>query len=181
MIYAVQAVQHYQKGKFDAEKTSKIIIDFLLAWGMGRSGISHKRSEKWLTKNLKQLKRKVSNIGFNKRLESFDVNEKNQEKIKVIFEMLASDLTGKKFQPTAASKVLFVLSPKLFPMWDEGMRTVCGCANNSQGYLNYMLKMKEILNNQKVRRIRMPEKEYTMRAFEWILWDLYRSSKSKKE
>jgi len=180
MVDAVLAFQQYRKGKISAADTSKHIIDFLIAWGMARAGISHQHSEKWLSKNLKCLTQKVSNIGFSKRLETFDVNNKrNQENIKILFNILAMHLGKKKIQSTAASKVLFVMAPKLFPMWDDGMRTVRGCASNSEGYVVYMSKMKEMLTNPKLRRIRMPEKEYQLRAFEWILWCMYRTSKSR--
>ena len=178
-LNAVLTFRRYRNGMTSAADASKCIVDFLIDWRMARAGISHGYSEKWLLKNLKSLRQKVSRIGFGKKIENFDVtNSKNTETVKKLFDTLAMNLVEKKIQPTAASKVLFVMAPKLFPMWDIGIGAVMGCNHNAEGYIAYMLKMKWLLKNPKVRRIHISEKNYRLRAFESILWKMYSTSKT---
>jgi len=46
---------------------------------------------------------------------------------------------------TGASKVLHVLAPSLFTLWDENIREGYGCFHNVEGYFNFLLRMQREL------------------------------------
>lgn len=55
-----------------------------------------------------------------------------------------------KFAPvvkyTNASKVLHVLVPQIFVMWDQDIREAYGCYRNEEGYYNFHIRMQMELN-----------------------------------
>lgn len=94
-------------------------------------------------------------------LESFDfakdvIIDGNKFKIESIiiriFERLCYIKAGRRnFGATATSKVMHMINPDFFMMYDDGIRKEHGCYDNANGYVNFMWRMqnfcKDIIRN----------------------------------
>lgn len=54
--------------------------------------------------------------------------------------------SGLTWHNTNASKVLHVLAPQIFVMWDQDIREAYGCYGNEEGYYNFHIRMQMELN-----------------------------------
>ena len=63
---------------------------------------------------------------------------------------------------TSASKIMHMVNPNLFIMWDEKIRNHWGCEENENGYINFLIRMnleyRELINNfAKIEQISIAE------------------------
>jgi hypothetical protein len=76
-----------------------------------------------------------------------ELNEDEKEKIREIFNTLSSTDIGiikeRRHGPTAASKIMHIINPNLFVMWDKQIAYAYGCEQNAEGYLKFMEIMKK--------------------------------------
>ncbi len=42
---------------------------------------------------------------------------------------------------TSSSKIMHMINPNLFVMWDEKIRNNWGCSSNARGYFNFLIRM----------------------------------------
>lgn len=81
-------------------------------------------------------------------IHNIDLREKIKES-GLTWHKLITSLFG-KFAPvvkyTNASKVLHVLAPQIFVMWDQDIREAYGCYRNEEGYYNFHIRMQMELN-----------------------------------
>lgn len=138
--------------KLEHAHVEEIIRIFLINWGrMGRT-VERKDTE-WseLTERLRN-----SNEFFQKlwSLNFLDV-EFNEELISAIRRAYKSAKV-KNIGPTAISKVLHLLNPELFVMWDEDIREKYGVRGSVNGYIEFLKKMqveiKEALDGEAKNR-----------------------------
>jgi len=78
-------------------------------------------------------------------------NENNNERIERIFNRfwLYGSTIAKNFGPTCTSKVLHIINPALFTMWDDAIRTNYWLNNrdvidSGRGYYNFLIEIKHI-------------------------------------
>jgi len=127
-------------------KQIKTVIQMLLVnWG----GMRRALRKGWQDKLLKALKCEKDKLNKYRRrkLEKSDINRK--ETIKDIREIY-STLRG-AIGPTSVTKVMHLLCPGFFPMWDYGIRDRFGYSNRTsgKGYYDYITEIQKILmNNQ---------------------------------
>lgn len=121
----------------------EIIKPFLINWGrMGRT--VNRRDTEWgkLTQQLRD-----SNEFFQKlRDRSFlDIRFGEREAVNAIKEVYKSARV-KNIGPTAVSKILHLLNPELFVMWDEEIRKKYGVKGSADGYIEFLRKMQNEMN-----------------------------------
>lgn len=123
--------------KLEQAHVEEIIRIFLINWGrMGRT-VERKGTE-W-SKLTEQLRN--SNEFFQKLrgLDFLDIkfNEEVISAIKGVYE----SAKVKNIGPTAISKVLHLLNPELFVMWDADIRDEYGVKGSANGYIEFLKKM----------------------------------------
>lgn len=114
----------------------RIMLKFLNVW---KCRIPKKRLSEICNKlskthdNFKHLK--------GKKLETVDFNQ-----ISKTVEEIFNSLKIKRVNATAISKIMHIINPDLFIMWDEKIREGCGFFGNSIGYINFLKKMQTEAN-----------------------------------
>jgi len=100
--------------------------------------------EKWLKENIDILER------LRKR-DIFDLNENDLKVVRNLFESLLETLKDPKGRksPVAVSKVLHLLAPQLFPLWDNKIAKAYECfwyhsEAASDKYVGFMKKIKNL-------------------------------------
>lgn len=176
---ALKSFQQYKRKRIRASIVVRALIQFLSSWNMARYGNINAKSEKWLIKNIRSIDNNLSELGPINRLEHFNLRDFHNQKIIInSFNRIANNLNKKRTQYTAAAKILFILRPELFPMWDDGIRKKLGVAPNAEGYYNFMWRTQNILINREVQHC-LKGKKYKLRAIDSCLWNRYRTSISK--
>lgn len=146
--------------KLEVRHVKEIIKVFLFVWGqMGRT-ISRVNDSEWeqLAKALRDksaLFQKLHNESLlTVNLEASQV----KEAIKEIYNAIKVKFIG----PTAVSKILHLLNPELFVMWDEAIRRkIYNVSGTAEGYLNFLREVKrkveEMISNETRRTGRSKE------------------------
>jgi len=76
-----------------------------------------------------------------KLLKDKNLENVSLEEIKRIISSIFNNLKLKRINATAISKIMHIINPNLFVMWDEEIRKGYGFYNNSVGYMNFLKKM----------------------------------------
>lgn len=110
-----------------------------------------------LINNLQQTLKELSKyfISFrSEKIENFDFDKSitiEEEKFKAgavifkIFDSLCCIKTGRRdFGATATSKVMHMVNPDFFMMFDDKIREHYGCFANANGYVNFMWRMQKL-------------------------------------
>ena len=130
---------------------SGVVLNFLNKW---RCHIPYNRAPE-VYKALKQADR-FFNLLRNENLESIDFEKmvnvdgkdlKTQEIVSSIFKIVSPTVAPAvgKGGYTATSKIMHMVNPELFPMWDGNIRRKYGFYGNTEGYLSFMLKMQSMI------------------------------------
>lgn len=143
--------------------------------------------------NLKEFKRKLRRLKEtdfkffeNKAFESIDLNnQRTIESIKNIY----TTLSDSGIKQVGATKVMYLLNPKVFVMWDNGIithyhkkfkndRSVGKLDKTAEGYVNFMKLMQKLYAKKKFPQ---PKGETTIpRAIDLFNWEHYRTNKKTK-
>jgi len=121
------------------EHVMDVIRIFLLQWGQMARTVEREDTEwKKLTDNLLSMRESFQKLRGKSLLDDFD-NEEIAEHIKSIYE----SAYVKNIVPTAISKILHLLNPDLFVMWDEKIREKYKKKNpaisiSANGYLEFL-------------------------------------------
>ena len=124
------------------------IRTFLINWGMMSRVLGRKERENWEERLLEQLEKLGNKFEeFRKlKLESVEL-ENYKEDIKECYQKI-----NKIIGPTSTSKVLHLICPEFFPLWDENIRKLvskecknCRIGNSGEGYYKFMREIKEFL------------------------------------
>jgi len=145
-------VWHYP-ATITIRQTKKVVIPFLHKWArMGR--VVGKGKAGRLTGALKRAA-PLFHVLADSRLEdiSFCHNINVQGKRRTVADIIKEifDELSNVAKWTATSKIMHMVNPHLFVMWDQEIREKAGCWHNAEGYLNFMSRVqqrfKEVINS----------------------------------
>lgn len=123
-----------------SEGEAKSILVFLNKWQCRIP--SKKENVKQLMQALKEAANLFDDL---KGCELHNLTYEEIEEAKHIFEIICSKKVGRrKIGSTATSKIMHLVNPELFVMLDKQIRDNYGCLDNSEGYFNFLLRVKEI-------------------------------------
>lgn len=135
--------------KYD-ENLARSIINFLNAW---KCRLKKENAVIELEKKLKEINQKYKKL-VGKVLESYirGADESTDSIITDIFETLketrikleGKKVTERKFGPTAASKIMHILNPHFFVMWDSNIRKAYNKTESSDDYLDFLNAMADV-------------------------------------
>jgi len=136
----------------------KEVIDFLVAWKCrGLVGSRSKNKEKYSSqvKSLKdalKLKKMTENL---KELKKYNLKDIPINKKYLIIQDIYETIRQAGFGPTATSKIMHIINPSLFVMWDTAMRADkyyrCKSATPNQ-YIEFMKKIQNICKTLKIKQ-----------------------------
>jgi len=145
------------------EHVKQIIKMFLIQWGrMGRTVDREDLNWEQLTKQLRNSKEIFQKLQGKTLL---DINLDEEETATLIKEAYKSARV-RRIGPTAISKILHLLNPELFVMWDEDIRREYGVRGSATGYLKFLKKMKRELKEalkEEAKRTGESEREIAKR------------------
>lgn len=144
---------------FPEDITIGIIKVFLINWGMLGRVLGRIEKKGWERKLSETLREKCETLEkFRKlSLEDFKSEEelsKYKEQIKDCYKAIRN-LIG----PVGASKVLHLINPEFFPMWDENIRKKASeeckkpIEDSEEGYYRFMNCIRELLLNRKMMKL----------------------------
>jgi hypothetical protein len=157
-IYKI-ILEEFQNSYLTPTKTYAYIIRFLEIWGVR---IAVNISEDELCSKINELKQQLEQLNLEpKQLEQFKVNlDDLGQWIRKAFDQICS---VRYVGPTSASKILHLLLPGLFVMWDKYIAEEFRVEMNSQGYLEFLRKsqdtLRSLMNDYRNRGLENPEYE----------------------
>ncbi|MFH1773892.1 MAG: hypothetical protein ABH874_02905 [Methanobacteriota archaeon] len=122
------------------------LIEFLQSWNKMRR-VDY-RDDKVKRRILEDIKKCTPNFQKleDKDLLKITLDDLNVRAIKEIFNILANSNVGKskarKHGFTGASKIMHIILPQLFVMWDGRIREAYNCKGNAEGYIKFVQKAK---------------------------------------
>lgn len=125
-------------------ETKEVVLKFLNQWKCRISSLCVPDLTKALRESAESLHQ------FDKcRLEETDLDSSNAEVMERVFGTITSVKAGKRrtVGSTATSKILHLVNPNFFVMYDVRIRRGYGCFGNDLGYTNFMKQMKQLAND----------------------------------
>lgn len=115
---------------------------FLANWGMMGRVLGRAEFKEWEGKLPTVLKKYFNKLKAfqGKSLEKEDI-EKWEKDIKEIYQDIRK-IVG----PTSASKILHLICPDFFPLWDSNIRKQAGVGDKEKGYYEFMKESKGFLD-----------------------------------
>ena len=153
------------------------IQTFLVNWGM-MARVLGRLDEDWKSELAHEIQRNC------KKLQEFrDLDLENDDIARLKFEIRECyDSLKKVIKTTATTKVLHILCPEFFPMWDTDIRMQVSreCRNlgkgrideTSEGYYKFMLEMKNFLRKYKriLSELSKKHRKPKLRIVDEFLW-----------
>ena len=124
--------------KWDEKNAYKYLIRFLELWGMGRPASKIDPGE--LAAKLNECTRLLEQLEGEDLL-TLDLKARRN----LLAELFGKISAVKHVGPTGASKILHLLKPNVFVMWDQEIRRQYGVSDNEEGYLEFLAEMKSLL------------------------------------
>jgi hypothetical protein len=168
--------------RISVKDIERIVNPFLANWGlMGRVVFDNRRHD-W-EKQLSELIKDRCEVFKKLRGKDLDDNtvsiDKFESAIKDSYENIAN-LLG----PTSTAKVLHLICPKFFPMWDMGIRegiseevkkrnrTKFGIGSSAAGYLKFMLETRGFIekNKQILSQLQQKHRKSLVRLCDEHFW-----------
>jgi hypothetical protein len=140
-ILYLEAIRKLQKVRenpreLDENIARRIIRPFLVNWGrMGRN--VERKGFDW-GRLIEAIKNQRENLG---KLKNETVLCVSFDKVSSVINEIYEATKVKHLGPTGISKILHLLNPELFMMWDDKIRkdiTATPFSGNSKGYLNFL-------------------------------------------
>jgi hypothetical protein len=121
-----------------------ILRPYLLQWGQMGRVLGNKGCRRTSTK-LKEIEDKFLNFQ-NLSLATIDIDLKSDEIEKLYNEILNTQWTSEKGRlkrvgPTATAKVLHLIIPDLFMIWDRKIRVTYGFHDSGKEYMRFLINM----------------------------------------
>lgn len=170
-------------GKIDLESVNEIDVEriigtFLIMWGQ-MARVLKKNWERELANVLRKIAAKLDNV---KKLDLIiSDNELNGfvDDIRYCYDEIR-DVIG----PTSTSKVLHIISPRFFPLWDSKIRKMemYKIYNpDGKGYIKFMLKIRELWfkDNETIKKLYELKTRYGISELRLI--DIYNWNKSREK
>ena len=123
----------------DPSKAYSYLIRFLELWGVRRAAVNISPIE--LSSRILELKAKLASM--DKSILEIDLDQMGDE-IKEIFKKISSI---RNVGPTSASKILHLLKPQLFIMWDMDIAKTYRVKTSPTGYLEFLKRCQLILRS----------------------------------
>jgi len=169
IVYELERMQISERiGQLRPEHMNPILL-FLRDWmPAGWVGWSEKKGRRWqmdseLCEALNSLKDEFIALRA-ADLEYFEPNQQG-DTVKTIFERIC-DLklaASEKAVATVTSKIMHLLNPKLFVMWDTRIIDFYNFQPNADGYVKFLVRMKELTQQLQPYADRIKEKAEELR------------------
>ena len=145
----IEDIRKIKISEIEQKEIKSTVRTFLVDWGgMARVLESPKRKSKWQNGLKKSIQTHKSFLESTRKLDLEKTNLNNYENDIINCYLEIKNAVG----PTSASKVLHMLSPDFFPIWDknvrEKIRKECKprrINESENGYYNFMLVIKDFL------------------------------------
>lgn len=133
------------------EKEAEIMLTFLNKWKCRIPNTSETilQIKAALVNNNKIFEglkdKKLKDIDFDAEIKVDMRIDKLKEIIIELFDSISNRNVGKRtLGATATSKMMHIINPELFVMWDDSIRFNYGFAENGQGYFKFLKDMQEL-------------------------------------
>lgn len=130
--------------------TKRILEPFLIMWGrmsrvLGRDGCEIVREK--ITHLSNQLEKYR-----NKSLIDLNIKKEKQDIIFIFNEFKNTKATSRNVGQTATSKILHIINPQMFPMWDTKIRSKYGLYTGSASdYIDFLIETKRWLLDKNLK------------------------------
>ena len=130
--------------------TKRIIEPFLITWGrmsrvLGKNGCEIVRLK------IIELSDKLEKYR-SKHLISFNIKEEKKHLIEIFNDIKNTKATSRDIGQTATSKILHIINPQLFPMWDTKIRGKYRLYSGSASdYIDFMTETQRWLSNDELK------------------------------
>jgi len=156
--------------EFSEIDVNRVIKAFLITWG-GMARVL-KRREKWEDKLVAVIKRYSDFLERVRIMDLANLSIKELESLQDLIEkcyMEIREVVG----PTSASKVLHIIAPEFFPLWDVNIRKMYKVSDSFRGYFRFMLNIRItwLEDSQLMLVLDRLEKEYDLSKLRLI--DIY--------
>ena len=146
----IDAIKNFKQRKLSEltkKDTISILEPFLLKWGRMSRVLGKKGCEKIRIKIVELNNQLIKYREIT--LLDFDINEEKEE-IKRIYNIFKSiKAINRKVGQTATSKILHIINPELFPLWDSKIRPKFGIySGNASEYIAFMIEQKRWLSDE---------------------------------
>ena len=145
-ITYAKLVDALQSVPFTVEQdTVESLVRFLNSWGRCRMK-SNEQMRKRLRDRLQNLPKDLRLLN---PLEHAEFSNRTKETVHVAYSTLQGNSPKWRVGTTATSKILHLVHPAFFVMWDKAIRTHYGredaaIVENDRGYVAYLVKMKNM-------------------------------------
>ena len=145
--------------KLSHKEIKEYLLKFLNKWGCRIK----KEEYNTVSEKLKDFFEKYRGKFFEGEcLLSFNFRQYKERLIKILKELNDINEVG----PTAMSKILHILNPRLFVMWDMKIAEGLGFEHSEEGYLKFLQEMQKYAKNiNETYRIRMHSSEESIEIF----------------
>ncbi len=144
---AIQVLRHTTGITIDLEKASHrtAVLKWLNAWGCRQFSIEHhpmasRALQEWGHRNLSLLPREDASLT--------ELSEADLDRVAPAYDRLCELRAGIRrrqskhysvtFGPTGAAKILYALRPKVFPPWDEPIRSALNLDGSGESYRRFL-------------------------------------------
>lgn len=148
---------------------------FLVNWGMMGRVLGMVQFKEWEVNLVFALKKYFDKLKAfqNKSLEKEDI-ERWEKDIKEIYQEIR-EIVG----PTSASKILHLICPNFFPLWDSSIRKRVGANDKEKGYYKFMVETKDFLGRYSdvlgKLAIKYDNKSKLRLVDEYLWWTVHRA------
>ena len=171
-------IEKLKNSKLNLLTIYNTIILFLTTWGQIKIFECILRNKLSTIEICKQLLNKLLRYqDIFEKLKMFtiidiDLNQFKREIISIFNDLMKIPCISS----TSISKILHILHPKLFPIWDDEIRTLLKIEDTGNGYVKYMKIIQEIIKNLNVniQEIENRLKMYITRIVTTYLWIIAR-------
>jgi hypothetical protein len=137
-------------GSFGDYEVESILYPYLLRWGKMMRVLGYKGCSR-ISEKLREMEPQLDK--FQKlTLSTIDLSQMS-DKVEALYdELLNADWESdkgrtKRVGPTATSKVLHIVAPNVFIMWDRKIRDYYGFKDSGAEYVRFLANMKDWLEN----------------------------------
>lgn len=153
----------------------RVFKPFLIQWGMMARTLGRKKFN-WtrLGRTLRNLEPHFKALRSKSFLHVNFEDKEISENIQKVYRELSKI---KHVGPTAVSKILHLINPEIFVMWDEKIRDMYNVRGSAKGYLKFLSKnqrlLKDVFNEKECHELRLKFGNKTMAKlideFNWYI------------
>ena len=142
---ALQDIETKQLRRFSRIDTESILYPYLLKWGNMKRVLGYRGCKK-IGEKLKEMDSKIAKLR-EVHLSTVDLEGRENEFALIYDDIMNANWKSEKGRskrvgPTAASKVLHLVAPNLFMIWDRAIRKYYGFKEDKTEYVQFLKDMK---------------------------------------